>query len=33
VITVLELEHFGDRLELRDVADLGPEEVYVETFD
>jgi len=33
VITVLELEHFGDRVELRDVPDLGPEEVYVETFE
>ena len=33
VITVLELEHLGRRLELRDRADLGPEEVYVETFD
>ena len=33
VITVLELDHFGERLELRDRANLGPEQVYVETFD
>ena len=33
VITVLELERFGEQLELRESADLGPEEVYVESFE
>ncbi|WP_073496226.1 glycoside hydrolase family 35 protein [Actinacidiphila paucisporea] len=31
-ITVLELERFGDRIELRDRPELGPPEEYVETF-
>jgi beta-galactosidase len=29
---VLELERFGDRIELRDRAELGPPQEYVETF-
>ncbi|MBD0738947.1 beta-galactosidase [Streptomyces sp. CBMA29] len=32
-VTVLELERFGDRVELRDRPELGPAEEYVETFD
>ncbi|MFJ1587974.1 glycoside hydrolase family 35 protein [Streptomyces sp. NPDC088197] len=32
-VTVLELERFGDRVELRDRPELGPTEEYVETFD
>lgn len=32
-ITVLELERFGDSIEVRERAELGPEEEYVETFD
>lgn len=32
-VTVLELERFGDRIELRDRPELGPTEEYVETFD
>ncbi|MEU6476474.1 glycoside hydrolase family 35 protein [Streptomyces sp. NPDC047017] len=32
-LTVLELEHFGDHLALRDRPALGPAEEYVETFD
>ncbi|GAB3963223.1 beta-galactosidase [Actinoallomurus acanthiterrae] len=31
-ITVLELERFGDRIELRDKPELGPAEEYVESF-
>lgn len=31
-VTVLELERFGDRIELRDRAELGPPQEYVETF-
>ncbi|MFG1809531.1 beta-galactosidase [Streptomyces sp. NPDC049040] len=31
-VTVLELEHFGERLELRDRPELGPPEEFVETF-
>ncbi|MEU6853990.1 glycoside hydrolase family 35 protein [Actinacidiphila alni] len=32
-VTVLELERFGERIELRDRPELGPAEEYVETFD
>ncbi|MFE9849871.1 glycoside hydrolase family 35 protein [Streptomyces sp. NPDC005576] len=32
-ITVLELEHLGGEVELRDRAELGPPEEYVEEFD
>lgn len=32
-VTVLELERFGDRIELRDRPELGPPQEYVETFD
>ncbi len=32
-VTVLELERFGPRIELRDRPELGPPEEYVETFD
>ncbi|GAB3801073.1 beta-galactosidase [Humibacter antri] len=32
LITVLELERFGDAIEVRDAASLGPEEEYVEEF-
>ncbi|WP_022889647.1 glycoside hydrolase family 35 protein [Agromyces italicus] len=32
-ITVLELEHLGDHVELREAAELGPEQEYIETFD
>jgi beta-galactosidase len=32
-VTVLELERFGDRVELRDRPELGPPEEFVETFD
>jgi beta-galactosidase len=32
-ITVLELEHFGTAIELREHAELGPEQEYLETFD
>lgn len=31
-VTVLELERFGDRVELRDRPELGPAQEYVETF-
>jgi beta-galactosidase len=31
-VTVLELERFGDRVDLRDRPELGPTEEYVETF-
>ncbi|MFD4343369.1 glycoside hydrolase family 35 protein [Streptomyces coelicoflavus] len=33
LLTVLELERFGDRVTLRDRPELGPPEEYVETFD
>jgi beta-galactosidase len=33
LITVLELERFGDCLHLRDRPELGPAEEYIETFD
>ncbi|MDR6905655.1 beta-galactosidase [Agromyces sp. 3263] len=32
-ITVLELERLGDAVELRERAELGPEQEYIETFD
>lgn len=32
-VTVLELERFGDRIELRDRPELGPPQEFVETFD
>ncbi|GAA1780703.1 glycoside hydrolase family 35 protein [Agromyces lapidis] len=32
-ITVLELERLGDAVELREQAELGPEQEYIETFD
>lgn len=32
-LTVLELEHFGDAIVLRDRPDLGPTEEFVESFD
>jgi beta-galactosidase len=32
-VTLLELERFGERIELRDRPELGPAEEYVETFD
>lgn len=32
-ITVLELERLGQAVELRDRAELGPEQEYIETFD
>ncbi|MDX2828243.1 beta-galactosidase [Streptomyces ipomoeae] len=32
-VTVLELEHLGDTLELRDRPELGPTEEYIEEFD
>ncbi|MEV0978808.1 beta-galactosidase [Streptomyces sp. NPDC049915] len=32
-LTVLELEHLGERIALEDRPDLGPPEEYVETFD
>ncbi|MFD4264089.1 glycoside hydrolase family 35 protein [Streptomyces sp. NPDC058534] len=32
-LTVLELEHLGDRITLHNRPDLGPPEEYVETFD
>ncbi|MCL2728958.1 MAG: beta-galactosidase [Actinomycetia bacterium] len=32
-VTVLELERFGDRVELRDRPELGPGEEFVESFD
>ncbi len=32
-VTALELEHLGDRIELRDRPSLGPTEEYIETFD
>jgi beta-galactosidase len=32
-VTVLELERFGDRVEIRDRPELGPPQEYVETFD
>jgi beta-galactosidase len=32
-LTVLELERSGERIELRDRPELGPEEEYIETFD
>jgi beta-galactosidase len=32
-VTVLELERFGDRVELRDGPELGPGEEFVESFD
>jgi beta-galactosidase len=31
-VTVLELERFGDRIELRDRPELGPPQEYIETF-
>ncbi|MFF2273743.1 glycoside hydrolase family 35 protein [Agromyces sp. NPDC058136] len=33
LITVLELERLGDTVELRERAELGPEQEYIETFD
>ncbi|MFI1978754.1 glycoside hydrolase family 35 protein [Streptomyces wedmorensis] len=32
VLTILELDHFGQRLDLLDAPDLGPREEYIETF-
>lgn len=32
-VTLLELERFGDRIELRDRPELGPPQEFVETFD
>lgn len=32
-LTLLELEHFGERVELRERPELGPSQEYIETFD